>query len=80
MATITEGTWKISNDVTENTPYGPSHKKVTKSIIIALKNYYGEDQFYQTERTTWNGVIVFDAKYPADTDYAKMRREGIAPF
>lgn len=81
MANITAGTWSVKSQETERTPYGIHNRTVTRTISIVSKDYYGKGpRFYQTERTFWNGVQVHDGSYPADTEYAKTRRDGIAPF
>lgn len=81
MSTLTEGTWKVSHTEVERTAHGPFNRKVTRTIIVKCKRYDdGHEVWRQTEYTHWNGVQVHDGTYPADTEYAAMRRAGIAPF
>lgn len=70
------GTFETRAEVTEQTPYGPHTYTFTKMIMI--EEFQG--RFYQTERSYRDSIITFSAQYPADTDYAKQRRDGIVSF
>ena len=71
------GTFRTSETVKEETPEGTFTYTYTKKIIITEETFYGTPEFYQTERTYRNGQIIFSANYPANTDYARQRRQGI---
>ncbi len=71
------GKFETSQTITENTPQGPFPYTYKKQIIITEETFYGTPEFYQTERTYRNGQIIFSANYPANTDYARQRRQGI---
>jgi hypothetical protein len=70
------GTWKISEVVTEITRYGEYVSKMTREIVIAECQYIAGG-YSQTERVWRNSQLLTSAQYPANTDYAAMRRQGI---
>jgi hypothetical protein len=81
MGNLIAGTWNVKTEETEQTPYGQHKRVVTITIKVWLQTYSdGRQQWRQTELTHWNNVQVHDGTYPADTEYAKTRRDGVAPF
>ena len=74
---LQEGTFKSSATITEINSYGTWDVTYTKVILIETRDYGKGSRPYQTERTLRNGIQTFSAQYPADTEYAKTRREGI---
>lgn len=70
------GTYEISEVVTEMTRYGEYTSRMTRQIVIA-ENKYCSGGYSQTERVWRNSVLVSSAQYPANTEYAEMRRRGI---
>lgn len=54
---------------TESTVYGP----YTANYCKTIRHHEIGGIVYQDETTTRNGIIVYSADYPANTEYAKSR-------
>ena len=66
-------TYEISQ--TENEQ---GHKVTYKRVItIEAKTFYGKTRDYQRENCYRNSQLLSSNQYPADTDYAKSRLEGL---
>jgi hypothetical protein len=79
--TIETGKFQRTEEMTENTAYGKSTYRHIQQIIIKEEVFNGKPpRMYQTERTYRNNVMTYTANYPADTEYAKERREWVCNF
>jgi hypothetical protein len=70
------GKFSKAYKLTEETAYSKDAYRLTKVIKISKTG----NKFYQTEQTWRNSVMTYMAQYPAETEYAKERRENICQF
>jgi len=67
--------YEIRQEVTEPRECWPV--RYLRTITITVENFYGYDQECQSEIWYRNGQMVNSMYYPAGTDYAKKRLEGM---